>query len=107
MMSTTSCINIHVCVVLSCNIVHSCSFFCTNGTLDARKVKGKILVCLRGVNGRVEKGAVAASLGAVGMILANRGALDDEIISDPHVLPATHVNFETGKYIFSYINRTK
>ncbi|KAG2408259.1 Subtilisin-like protease [Vigna angularis] len=47
------------------------AFFCTNDTLDARKVKGKILVCLRGVNSRVEKGVVAASLGAVGMILAN------------------------------------
>ncbi|QCD81167.1 Peptidase S8 [Vigna unguiculata] len=80
---------------------------CINGTLDARKVKGKILVCLRGVNGRVEKGVVAASLGAVGMILVNDEGNGDNIISDPHVLPATHVGFETGKYIYSYINRTK
>jgi len=64
-------------------------------------------VCLRGVNGRVEKGVVAASLGAVGMILVNDEGNGDNIISDPHVLPATHVGFETGKYIYSYINRTK
>ncbi|XP_017430955.1 subtilisin-like protease SBT5.4 [Vigna angularis] len=83
------------------------AFFCTNDTLDARKVKGKILVCLRGVNSRVEKGVVAASLGAVGMILANNAGQGDEIISDPHVLPATHVGFETGKYIYTYINHTK
>jgi len=78
-----------------------------NNTLDAGKVKGKILLCLRGINGRVEKGMVAASLGAVGMIVANDQLTGNEIISDSHVLPATHVNYESGRYIYSYINTTK
>ncbi|ESW27541.1 hypothetical protein PHAVU_003G210900 [Phaseolus vulgaris] len=81
--------------------------FCLNNTLDAGKVKGKILLCLRGINGRVEKGMVAASLGAVGMIVANDQLTGNEIISDSHVLPATHVNYESGRYIYSYINTTK
>ncbi|KAG5235948.1 conserved oligomeric Golgi complex [Salix suchowensis] len=49
---------------------------CKPGTLDSRKVKGKILVCLRGVIPRVEKGHVALLAGAVGMILAN-----DEVLA--------------------------
>jgi len=78
-----------------------------NDTLDAAKVKGKILVCLRGMNDRLAKGVVAASLGAVGMILANDEQTGDEVMSDPHVLPAVHVNFKSGSYIYSYINSTK
>ncbi|RZB56671.1 Subtilisin-like protease SBT5.4 [Glycine soja] len=81
--------------------------FCLNKTLDPEKVKGKILVCLRGVNGRIEKGVIAASLGAVGMILANDKDSGNEVLSDPHVLPTSHVNFASGSYIYNYINHTK
>ncbi|CAJ1943620.1 unnamed protein product [Sphenostylis stenocarpa] len=81
--------------------------YCLNGSLDAEKVKGKILFCVRGVNGRIEKGVIAASVGAVGMILANDMDSGNEIISDPHVLPASLVDYESGNYIYSYINRTK
>ncbi|XP_020207896.1 subtilisin-like protease SBT5.4 [Cajanus cajan] len=82
--------------------------YCLNGTLDAKKVKGKILVCLRGGGfGRTAKGEVAASVGAVGMILANDEESGNEIISDPHVLPTTQVDFTSGTYIYNYINRTK
>ncbi|KAL6567583.1 hypothetical protein OROGR_001251 [Orobanche gracilis] len=42
---------------------------CKENTLDPNKVKGKIIVCLRGDNARVNKGVVAAQAGAVGMIL--------------------------------------
>ena len=41
------------------------------GTLDPEKVKGKIVGCLRGENGRIDKGWQAARAGAVGMILCN------------------------------------
>ncbi|KAG4933066.1 hypothetical protein JHK87_047068 [Glycine soja] len=81
--------------------------FCLNKTLDPEKVRGKILVCLRGVNGRIEKGVIAASLGAVGMILANDKDSGNEVLSDPHVLPTSHVNFASGSYIYNYINHTK
>ncbi|KAK7389202.1 hypothetical protein VNO78_24037 [Psophocarpus tetragonolobus] len=81
--------------------------FCMDGTLDPKKVKGKILVCLRGINPRIEKSVVAASVGAVGMILANDRDSGSGILSDPHVLPASHVDFASATYIYNYINHTK
>ncbi|XP_057505520.1 subtilisin-like protease SBT5.3 [Actinidia eriantha] len=80
---------------------------CKAGSLDPLKVKGKILVCLRGDNARVDKGQQAALAGAVGMILANDAPSGNEILADPHVLPASHVNFTDGVAIFSYVNHTR
>ena len=70
-------------------------------------MKGKILVCLQGDNARVDKGQQAALAGAVGMILANDVPSGNEILADPHVLPASHVNFTDGVAIFSYVNHTR
>ncbi|XP_045792075.1 subtilisin-like protease SBT5.3 [Trifolium pratense] len=80
---------------------------CKEGTLDPHKVKGKIVVCLRGESSRVEKGMQASKAGAIGMVLVNDAASGGEVIADPHVLPATHINFTEGVNIFSYINSTK
>ncbi|KAJ6293491.1 hypothetical protein OIU78_025463 [Salix suchowensis] len=80
---------------------------CKPGTLDSRKVKGKILVCLRGVIPRVEKGHVALLAGAVGMILANDEDSGNDILADAHVLPAAHIISTDGEAVFSYLNSTK
>ncbi|MCU1416266.1 MAG: serine protease, partial [Schumannella sp.] len=50
---------------------------------------GKVVVCERGNNGRVEKGFNAAQGGAAGMILYNPTASDVE--TDNHFLPAIHL----------------
>lgn len=83
------------------------SMLCKNGTLDHKKVKGKILVCLRGGNGRVDKGVQASLAGAVGMILANDVLTRNELIADAHVLPAAHITYTDGLAVFKYINSTK
>ncbi|GMY09599.1 subtilisin-like protease SBT5.3 [Fagus crenata] len=83
------------------------ALLCKNGTLDPIKVKGKILVCLRGENARVDKGEQAQLAGALGMILANNDINGNEIIADAHVLPASHINFTDGVTIFAYTNQTK
>ncbi|CAN6574056.1 unnamed protein product [Malus baccata var. baccata] len=83
------------------------ALLCKAGTLDPKKVKGKILACLRGDNAKVDKGEQALLAGAVGMILANNALNGNEIISDPHVLPASHINFTDGILVFAYINSTK
>ncbi|KAJ6980525.1 hypothetical protein NC653_028353 [Populus alba x Populus x berolinensis] len=80
---------------------------CKPGTLDSEKVKGKILVCLRGVNPRVEKGHVALLARAVGMILANDEESGNGILADAHVLPAAHIISTDGQAVFSYLNSTK
>lgn len=80
---------------------------CKAGTLDPTKVKGKILVCLRGDNARVDKGEQAALAGAVGMVLANNQISGNEILADPHVLPASQINYTDGLALFSYIKSTR
>ncbi|KAJ1398073.1 Peptidase S8/S53 domain [Sesbania bispinosa] len=79
------------------------ALFCLDGALDPNKVKGKIVVCLRG---GTKKGEQVAHAGGVGMILVNNEE-GNAILAIPHVLPASHVNFSDGVYIFSYIHRTE
>ncbi|GER29218.1 subtilase family protein [Striga asiatica] len=80
---------------------------CKPDSLDAKKVKGKILVCLRGITDRVDKGWQAALAGAVGMVLANNEASGNEIIADAHFLPATHINYTDGLALLSQMNKTR
>lgn len=77
------------------------------GTIDPEKVRGKILVCLRGIIARVEKSLVALEAGAAGMILCNDELSGDELVADPHLLPASQITYEDGLAVFAYINSTK
>ncbi|XWS36664.1 hypothetical protein CRYUN_Cryun20dG0104700 [Craigia yunnanensis] len=83
------------------------ALLCQAGAIDPKKATGKILVCLRGQNARVNKGLQSALAGAVGMILANDILSGNEIIADAHVLPASHINYTDGLAVFIYINSTK
>ena len=76
---------------------------CLDGSLDPAAVRGKIVVCDRGVNSRAAKGDVVRRAGAVGMVLAN-GAFDGEgLVADCHVLPATAVGAAAGERLRKYI----
>ncbi|XP_050236945.1 subtilisin-like protease SBT5.4 [Mercurialis annua] len=89
------------------NAIVQDAILCKNGSLDKAKVTGKIIVCLRGDSGRIEKGMVVAALGAAGMVLANDRIDGNDLFSDPHFLPATHVTYTDGQAIYSYLNSTK
>ncbi|KAL6604489.1 hypothetical protein ACP70R_042916 [Stipagrostis hirtigluma subsp. patula] len=80
---------------------------CTVGALDPAKVKGKIVVCLRGVSPRVAKGEAVRQAGGVGMVLANDVTTGNEIIADAHVLPATHIKYKDGIVLYKYLKSTK
>ncbi|WCJ32550.1 Subtilisin-like protease [Euphorbia peplus] len=80
---------------------------CKDQSLDRSKVQGKIVLCLRGENGRLGKGIEAARAGAVGMILANDEINGDALLSDPHFIPATHISYNNGLKVRKYINSTK
>ncbi|KAG5545864.1 hypothetical protein RHGRI_018129 [Rhododendron griersonianum] len=83
------------------------AILCKGGSLDPKKVNGKILVCLRGVTDRVDKGEQAALAGAVGMVLANDVLSGNEILADAHVLPASQINYTDGVAIFKYVNYSR
>lgn len=77
------------------------------GSLDPSKARGKIVLCMRGTNGRVEKGLVVRSAGGVGMIEYNQESNGNSPIEDIHYLPATEVGYNDGVAIKSYIASTR
>jgi len=82
---------------------------CLPGSLDPRKVKGKIVACLRGLNDRIQKGLTVRLAGGVGMILVNapNAPPDDRtVVADLHFLPAAHLNATDGAAVFQYIKST-
>ncbi|KAM7275242.1 hypothetical protein ACFE04_017108 [Oxalis oulophora] len=81
---------------------NSSSSMCLPGSLDPRTVRGKIVVCDRGINARVEKGSVVRDAGGVGMILANTAASGEELVADSHLLPAVAVGKKVGDLIREY-----
>ncbi|KAK8939771.1 Subtilisin-like protease [Platanthera guangdongensis] len=80
---------------------------CEVGSLDENKVRGKIVVCIRGENARVEKGFAVKLAGGVGMILANDITTGDETIADAHFLPATHITYSDGLKLLSYLKLSR
>ncbi|VAI50219.1 unnamed protein product [Triticum turgidum subsp. durum] len=79
------------------------SRLCLIGKLDKDKVAGKIVLCERGVNARVEKGAAVGKAGGIGMILANTEESGEELIADPHLIPSTMVGQKFGDKIRQYV----
>ncbi|CAK7356500.1 unnamed protein product [Dovyalis caffra] len=77
--------------------------YCYMGRLSPSKVQGKIVVCDRGWNARVEKGAAVKLAGGLGMILANTADSGEELIADSHLLPATEVGEIAANKIREYI----
>ncbi|PUZ71199.1 hypothetical protein GQ55_2G295300 [Panicum hallii var. hallii] len=80
---------------------------CIEGALDKAKVKGKIVVCIRGKNARVEKGEAVRRAGGVGLVLVNDEASGNEMIADAHVLPAAHITYSDGVALLAYLNSTR
>ncbi|KAL8055285.1 hypothetical protein ABFX02_04G046900 [Erythranthe guttata] len=83
------------------------SEFCLRGSLTRSKVRGKMVVCDRGVNGRAEKGQIVKEAGGAAMILANTEINLEEDSVDVHVLPATLLGSEESYKLKRYINSTK
>ena len=68
--------------------------FCLPGSLDARRVVGRIVLCERGRVGRVDKSDAVDLAGGIGMILAN--ATPGDLVADFHRVPTVHVDRAAG-----------
>ncbi|KAG9448134.1 hypothetical protein H6P81_014262 [Aristolochia fimbriata] len=80
---------------------------CLRGSLDPKKVKGKIVFCLRGNGARVGKGMEVKRAGGAAFILGNLPANGAEISVDANVLPGTSVISDDAESILKYINSTR
>ncbi|KAG9156286.1 hypothetical protein Leryth_009165 [Lithospermum erythrorhizon] len=94
-------------VPLVYNKGNSTSNLCLPGSIDASVARGKIVVCDRGVNARVEKGSVVREAGGVGMILANTAESGEEMVADSHLLPALAVGRRVGDVLRGYVKSAK
>ena len=74
---------------------------CFDGTLDPAKAAGKIVVCDRGVNARIDKSFEVKRAGGVGMVLANVGP--NSLNGDYHAVPSTHITDVDGAAVKAYI----
>ncbi|MET7419224.1 S8 family peptidase [Dactylosporangium sp. NPDC005555] len=78
---------------------------CYPGALDPALVKGKIVLCKRGVNPRTDKSIAVRDAGGVGMILYN--ADENSLNADYHVVPTVHVDHVAGAAIKAYVLTSK
>ncbi len=74
---------------------------CFAGTLDPAKAAGKVVVCDRGVNARIDKSFEVKRAGGVGMVLAN--VSPNSLNGDYHAVPSTHISDVDGAAVKAYI----
>lgn len=67
--------------------------------LDPAKVAGKIVICTRGTNARVDKSLAVLNAGGAGMILADTGG---GLVSEVHSVPTVHVSTADGAAAKAY-----
>lgn len=92
-----SLLQIFICTCLIrvyvCMYVCWCSRLCKPGTLDPRKVRGKILICLRGDKlTSVSEGQRGALAGAVAVFVQNDEQSGNLLLAENHVLPAASIS---------------
>ena len=73
---------------------------CVTNSLDPVKAAGKIVVCERGTNARVDKSAEVKRAGGTGMVLVNvvPGSTD----LDPHTVPTVHLDAHYHNQVLAY-----
>jgi subtilisin family serine protease len=73
---------------------------CQNGALDGA-FTGRIVVCQRGVNARVEKSFNVQRRGGVGMILYN--PVLQGLSTDNHYVPTSHIENDQGAALLAFL----
>ncbi len=73
--------------------------FSSPPVLDPAKVAGKVVVCTRGTNARVDKSLAVLQAGGVGMVMKDNGA---GLVADVHSVPTVHVTAADGAIIQAY-----
>ncbi len=81
------------------------SGYCVAGSLNPARVSGKIVLCERGLNGRVAKSAEVKRAGGVGMVLFNAVDVDTKF-SDTFFVPTVMMDKTPGEALRTYANTT-
>ncbi|GAV82229.1 Peptidase_S8 domain-containing protein/PA domain-containing protein [Cephalotus follicularis] len=89
------------------NVPMNVSNQCLPGSLDPKKVKRRVVLCMRGSGIRVGKGVEVKRAGGVGVIIGNSAANKDDVPCDAHFLPATALAYDDSLKTLNYIMSTK
>ncbi len=76
---------------------------CRPGSLDAGQVAGAIVVCDRGVIGRLDKSAAVAQAGGVAMVLTNVSG--SGLALDLHLVPTVHLDRPAADRLTAHLAR--
>jgi subtilisin family serine protease len=76
---------------------------CLAGTLNPALTSGRIVICDRGENARLEKSQIVADVGGVGMILVNTS--QNTLNADIHAIPTVHLDHVTGAALKRFLAR--
>ncbi|OMO63889.1 hypothetical protein CCACVL1_22195 [Corchorus capsularis] len=82
------------------------SYACFPDSLDPNLVRGKIVICDRGVISRVMKGVVVKKAGGIGTVVANVAPLGEGLVADAYLSPALAVTESARAQLLTYINST-
>jgi hypothetical protein len=67
--------------------------------LDPAKVAGKVVICTRGDNARVDKSLAVLNAGGIGMVMMDNGG---GLVAESHSVPTVHVSSADGAAIKAY-----
>lgn len=76
---------------------------CYPGSLDARDVRGAIVVCDRGVTSRVSKSVAVEQAGGAALVLVN--TRPDSVDADLQRVPTVHLDVAAGRQVKAYLAR--
>ncbi len=85
---------------VNANLCYSAAAPAGQALLDPAKVAGKIVLCTRGGNARVDKSLAVLNAGGVGMILRDT---DLGLVAEAHAVPSVHVSATDGDAIKAYV----
>ena len=74
---------------------------CRPGSLDARSVAGRVVVCARGGLGRVDKSDAVDRADGVGMVLVN--VRPGAVTADFHAVPTVHLALREGRRLTRWL----
>ncbi|KAI4295353.1 hypothetical protein L6164_035407 [Bauhinia variegata] len=99
-------------LVYAGHVEHSGNFeqnsgYCLPDTLNPDKVEGKIVLCIRGQGGRLQKSLEVKRAGGVGAIIGNNKTNGADVPCDAHLFPATGVLYQDSLKLLRYITSKK
>jgi hypothetical protein len=76
---------------------------CRPGSLDARAVAGRVVLCARGGIGRIDKSDAVAQADGVGMVLVN--VRPGGVTNDFHAVPTVHLALREARVLQRWVRR--